>query len=147
MNPRTIAAQQHFLVIAQHATFFSRADAAPPQFRPQTKLFEKICVEQLAAILIAEHPNERIVYFNELPVGRAEENALLNIVEKLAVTALGFAPVRDVLQHVYRAQVIFRQAAQSRRRNQISAFLSSLLVLFGSRARITAERADVLAFL
>ena len=53
-------------------------------------------MQQLVAATTAEHANQGVIDFNKASIGAAEKEAFLNIVKKLAVTALGFAAIGNV---------------------------------------------------
>ena len=65
----------------------------------------------------------------------------MDIVEEFAIAALELAAVGDVLQHVDGAQIVFREAAQARRGNQIGALVRGLHVFLDAGLHIAAERA------
>src|SRR5580692_1421706 len=69
-------------------------------FGGKTYLGADIGLQQMFTIAISEHPDQRIVDFNESPVRCREKHSFLNVVKKFAIAPLGFATVSDVLEHV-----------------------------------------------
>ncbi len=90
-------------------------------FGGEIKLRGNVDLQQFFAAAIAQHAHHGIVDFDEAAFGRTEEQAFLNIVEELAVAALGFAAVGNIFQHVNGLQSLVRRSMHAGSGDQIGA--------------------------
>ena len=105
VDGRSILAPEDFFLIAQSALAFEQFLHFFPLLRRKIDLGGNVELNDLFPTAIAEDANQRVVDFDEAALGCGEENSFLNVVEQLAIAALGFAPVGDVLEHVHGLQL------------------------------------------
>src|SRR5215470_14946293 len=80
-----------------------------------------------------------MIDFDEASVRAAEEQSFLNIVEKLAVAALGFASVGDVLKDVNGLQAFAAGSVHLRGGDQEGALEHRVYVFIGQTFRVTTK--------
>src|SRR5208282_2291376 len=101
VHGRSILAPQHFFVIAHFAAAFEHIREFLPALRRKIDLGGNIELKHFVAAAVTEDADQRIVHFDEAALGRGNVDSLLYVVEQFAITALGFAAVGDVLEHVH----------------------------------------------
>src|SRR5262249_40229505 len=57
-------------------------------------------LQDFFARLITQHAHQRVIHLDEVPFGRRKKDAFLHVVEELAVTSLGLAPIGNVFEDV-----------------------------------------------
>ena len=100
-----------------------------------------VCAQKFFAGFVAEHADHSVVDVEELTFGSGEEQTFLNVVEELAITALGFTAIADVFQNVNGATVFFRGAAGSRSRNDKGAAFAGGDIFLAEFDSVLAEGA------
>src|SRR5450631_768657 len=122
VNGRSILAPQNFFLIAQSVLAFEKVCQFFPPPRRKIDLGGDVELNDFFAAAVAEDANHGIVDFHEAALGGREENSFLNVIEELAIAALGFAAVGDVLEHVDGLELGAAGGMNARGRNQVGAF-------------------------
>src|SRR5258708_6307359 len=100
VHGRAVFLSQDFFSIAQHPVALQGGKHLAMAFRDREYSLARVRVQQSVAAVVAEHADQRVVDLNEAAVRAAEEEPFLNVVEQLAIAALGFAAVGDVLEYM-----------------------------------------------
>ena len=78
-------------------------------------------LEELFAVVIAQHAHQRIIHFDKVAFRRGEVDAFLHVVKQLTVAALGFTAVGNVLDDMDSLHAFIQRSMHLRGRDQIVA--------------------------
>ena len=95
---------QDLLAIAQCSLPLHMGKECLVLFWSGKHLLPRIAMQKLFPTVVAEHPNQGVVDFDESAIRATEKQAFLDVVEQFAVAAFGLTPVSDVLQDMDRLQ-------------------------------------------
>src|SRR5882762_817556 len=128
----TVLAAENFLVVAQDGVLLHDFVQVLEAIRGIVELSRDVDLQQFIAVVVAKHADQSIVDLDETASGNGEEHTLLDVVEKFAITALGFAPIGDVLEHVNRMLSLAHGSLDARGGDQVHAFEHGVDVLVGA---------------
>src|SRR5690242_9920352 len=106
----------------------------------EENIVSRAAVQQLIAAVVRKHTDQSVVYLDKAPVRTAEKQALLNIVEQLAVAPLSLAAIGNVFEYVNRLQAFTAGAVNFGSGNEIRAVERRVQVLVHRTAGGATER-------
>src|SRR5260370_813085 len=136
-----ILAPQRLFVIAQHPSLRKGPQEFVTRFRHRIQMRANVRAQQFLPRRVPQHAHHRVIYVQESPVRRREEQSFLDAVKQLAVPPFRLPPVRNVLQNMNGAGIVVRNARRSRSGHEKDALRRRSHVLFLRSLRIPAERA------